>query len=287
MKQKRGLITLFAIALGLSYNNAFFVDALEDTCSLSLDAESFLSQEHECKGDYEYGSSNFTYEEQLEKYLANPNYSAEQKEQFKAAVKKAIFERDNPPSPKAMNFANITIPVPSYAQLKNYYCGPATTKQTLQYIGNHIVGSYNSPHQYTIASALGTEINQCTFWEDIQTYLNGYVFAGVAVCYLEHTPSSNYQMEAGIHSALNAHHPPILHISTFDSTGYGNGGVLGYETHGHYLNASGYKSESNFQYYRVTDPERARLGYSPAAIWVKTTTIYNFTINHPYHHYLS
>ncbi len=258
--------------------NMWTVNANADT-----DVENQGKFVSECQGDPGFGMPSETLEEQLENFLNNPELTEEQKLAAKSKVEQAISFRDD----AMMNvrsvtatYPNVTIPVTAFKQDYTYYCGPATTRQTMKFLGASVPGGYIPPSQSYIASALGTT-TAGTEWYMIRDYINGFTFMGVANNYVAYNPSSVSDMESTIYSTLTATHKtaPILQVDTDGNT------CLGYQTGGHYLNVSGIRTSGGINEFRLTDPYRERIGLEPT-YYAKTSNIYQITINHWAQHFL-
>lgn len=243
--------------------------------------------EEECNGDPGFGIHNIPYEKQLQEFLENPTLDDEQKEAAIIAINEAIMLRDNEQvsAPYAANatYSEKTIPVTAYTQEESFYCGPATARQTLKYLGSIVPGGYNPPSQSIIAADIHTS-KSGTEWKYLINYINGFNFMNTPHTYIEHTPQSVGNMETIIYNSLTQSRPepPILHINTG-----GNTSALGYSTTGHYLNVSGIRTSNGNNQFRLTDPNRQRLSEPlPATYWVSTLVIYNFTRNHWAGHFM-
>lgn len=274
-------------ALALLVCSAITLPTVSLTAFADGSTKNALESVAECQGDFGYGISHIPLETQLEEFLNDPNRSEENKQAVKEKIEVAIASRDSAASgSRSSNSANVVYPtvtlsVPAYTQINYYYCGPATTKQTLQYLGYVVPGTYYSPTQETIAEAIGTTTNG-TEWYRIRNYLNSFTFMGIATNYVEYCPTSSADMAATIYSGLTATNPqpPILQINTD-----GNSSVLGYPTDGHYLNVSGIKTEDGVTYFQLTDPNRGRKNLTPKYD-ITVDKAYEFTMNHWAGHFL-
>lgn len=242
-----------------------------------------------CIGDPGYGLPTPSLEQQLEEFLNNPDLTEDQKRDAKEKVETAIFFRDSAVPDNAgsdiqnRSYSTVTLSVPAYTQEEDYYCGPATTRQTLGYLGMVVPGGYNPPTQSTIAAAVYTTTSG-TEWNYITAYINSFTFMGISNNYFAYTPSSKNNMESVINSALTQTHPtpPILQINT---NGYSS--TMGYSTSGHYMNVSGIKTESGTNYFQITDPNRGRLSPALSSKYYMTTSYaWTITQNHWAQHFL-
>lgn len=143
-----------------------------------------------------------------------------------------------------------TLSVPVYTQETNYYCGPATTKQTMQYLTG------KSDSQTTIAKAMGTTKNG-TDGTRIVSYLNSKQSKARYTIYTNPSldtmkvlqraafiPSSTYI--AGVGYITKQLKPNIAWVK------FSKGGNWQYPTNGHFFNVSGYTA--NQAKTRITDP---------------------------------
>lgn len=282
------IFTLVASAL-ITTQLACFDLALNAKALNDVSSNDYESIDAECVGDPGYGISNIPLEQQLEDLLSNPNLTAAQREAATKKVEQAIAFRDAAAVDSANNavlrqsYPTVTLSVPAYTQETNYYCGPATTRQTLGYLGMIVPGSYSPPSQSTIAAAIHTTTNG-TEWYNITAYINTFSFMGIPNNYIEYVPSSKSDMETVIYSALTQTNPtpPILQVKT---NGYSS--VMGYSTLGHYMNVSGMKTENGVNYYQITDPYRGRLSPAQSAKYDMTTDdVWTITQNHWAKHFL-
>lgn len=130
-------------------------------------------------------------------------------------------------TPFAYRINNYEIQVPCYKQETRYWCGPATVKQTLQYLKG------SSPSQSALAKALGTTTSGTSIYA-IQKYLNNHQNKNT---YVQMTPSSNNAMQNAMLMAVKTYKaPPVLLVKIKDDN---FGKKAGYNSNGHYLNVSG------------------------------------------------
>ena len=138
-----------------------------------------------------------------------------------------------------LNVYNCTRSIPYYKQETTYYCGPATTKQSLQYLKG------SSPTQSSIASSLGTT-REGTDGTKIVKYLNSNQNSNYYVIVV---PTSQSSMESTTYSGLTIYNaPPILRLSMTTGQGWP------YPSSGHFMNISGQYTVSSNVEYQVTDP---------------------------------
>lgn len=265
-------------ALSMASVNMWTVNVHADTVVESQ--EEFVG---ECKGDPGYGMPNETLEEQLEKFLNDPRLTEEQKQAAKSKVEQAISFRDAAlmePRSVAATYPNVTIPVTVFRQEREYWCGPATTRQTMKFLGSHVPGGYTPLSQSSLASELGTTVDG-TEWYMIRDYINGFTFMGVPNNYVAYNPSSVSDMESTIYSTLTATNKtaPILQVDA----SYND--CLGYKTAGHYLNISGIRTSGGKNEFRLSDPYRSWKGKSDV-YYAETSDIYEITCTHWAKHFL-
>lgn len=283
------LFTLSAAALIATQltclNPRFNVKAVNED-----DEYDYETSDAECKGDPGYGISNIPLEQQLEEMLSSPNLTEAQRQATIEKMEGLIAFRDaaavnavgNAASTKS--YATVTLSVPAYTQETHYYCGPATTRQTLGYLGSIVPGTYYPPSQSTIAEAIHTTTNG-TEWYNIVAYINTFSFMGIHNNYAEYVPTSQSDMEDVIYFALTKTNPtpPILQIKT-----NGHSQAMEYSTPGHCMNISGMKTVSDVNKYEVTDPYRGRISSSLSPKYDLTTEfVWEITQNHWAKHFLT
>ena len=138
-----------------------------------------------------------------------------------------------------------TIPVTCFDQSTSYYCGPATTKQTMHYITG------KSDSQDKIAKALNTT-TAGTDGHNIVSYLNAHQTRSNYI--IATNPStSDFKTKLDV-SIRNYNIPPIVR-ARFSKTG-----SWSYPTDGHYMNISGF--DKNISHVELTDPNIRRANKS-------------------------
>ena len=246
-------------------------------------ANDSVRQQEVCQGDPGYGISNIPLEQQLEDFLDNPNLTEEQKRAAEEKVNSAIQLRDNSSVQvqSTGSYRNITLSVTAYKQETRYYCGPATTRQSLDYLSGYAPGYFYLPTQTELANKLGTTTNG-TEWYRIRNYLNGFSFPTFQPNYVEYTPTSCSNMTSTLYRELNSAHPilPILQVNAEK-----NKDILGYTTKGHYMNVSGIKTVNGQVKFQLTDPYREWAGKEPK-YYLLDSEIYEVTRNHWAKHFL-
>lgn len=244
---------------------------------------------YECVGDPGFGISHIPLEEQLDDLINDPALSDEDKEAVKEKIQEAMYFRDEGlSSGKTKNIASATYPtttiaVPSYTQNNEYYCGPATTMQTLKYLSYVVPGGTSVPSQEDIASHIGTTKENGTEWTRIVKYIKSFTFMGKKTSYIEYIPSSSSNMTSVIYSAITRKSPapPILQVKVTSA----NKSILGYTTGGHYLNASGVRTVAGKNEIQLTDPYRGRKGLTPK-YYISADDAYKITKAHWAGHFL-
>lgn len=189
-------------------------------------------------------------EVQLQQYLARTDVSEEQKE---AAIDKynlgqALAEGNG--LTQQARAAEKTLDVPWYSQFYGNYCGPASTKQTVQFL----TGSSDTQDQ--IARDLKTN-DSGTDTNEIQKYLvnkTGYAYETLW-WWADASAFSNMVV-----SDTDAGLPIIGHVIISNKGGWP------YTTTGHYLNYNGYRSSGDDFF--VTDPYADRYGISKGKYWI-------------------
>lgn len=217
-------------------------------------------------------NENLSNEEQIEVILNSKILSEKQKSQ---AVDKLKFTNS---VMKANDFFlldttvyNFTAAIPYFKQQNSYYCGPATTKQSLHYI------SGTSPTQSVIANGLGTT-TAGTDGAMIVTYMNANQSE---VYYIDITPANEADMASRIYRGMSFYgSAPILRLKMTTGQGWD------YASSGHFMNASGiyssaYSTTGALQY-EVTDPYIQYIDQSETdgKYRISSTAVYNSTINH-------
>lgn len=151
-----------------------------------------------------------------------------------AIVKASMQSRLSTQSANTVNIMAAALPryvervnVPHYKQENSYYCGPATTKQTISFLS----GGANNPSQTYIAGKIGTTTagsssTNMANWLRTQ----GYIFYSVPVSSMSYQDIENY-----VYSAIWGYRNPTFGGITVPSN---NLGSWHYKTGGHILNIS-------------------------------------------------
>ncbi|GHU54523.1 hypothetical protein FACS1894132_09290 [Clostridia bacterium] len=245
-------------------------------------------------GDGSTAPPSMSYEEQLEEFLSNENFSDERKQNAAEKIEAMIAIRDNANSIfttySTPYYATKTLSVPLYTQQNNYFCGPATARQILAY--THInINAYTAPSQTTIANAIGTTSANGTMWTSLANYVNNNQQTNN---YIETVISSNSSvglsnLQSHISNGLNLYNaPPILHVKLV----VGGTSPWEYPTDGHYMNATGIRMNGGTVQFRVNDPyydfpTRNGTHNEPNGMyWINSTAVYSATIAHPFYSHI-
>lgn len=182
-----------------------------------------------------------TLDEQRKTVEMNTQLSQEQKnsiiEKINFAEERSKISVDN----KGIDYqqADIGISVPYYRQINNYYCGPATTKQTMQYL----IGQSDS--QQTIASALGTT-TAGTDGTKIVSYLNSHQTENYYI--ITSPASANHMADCTAKCMADYFATPIVRVKMQTNQGWS------YNSNGHFMNITGQLSPISGFEYTVVDP---------------------------------
>lgn len=175
-------------------------------------------------------------------YVSN-KYTHTQKQ---LAVKKLEnkLRESNSISINSANSSNYsyTLDVPYQEQAEDYFCGPATTRQTLLFFDVS-----NVPDQYDIADDLYvTEdlgVPDAGYMID---YINSYIPDESP--YAEEHPVDMDDMVLSFKVACRSYGPPILRIKATSTSNWP------YTTNAHYLNVSGAYKSGSYYSFQLTDP---------------------------------
>ncbi|MGX4598975.1 C39 family peptidase [Faecalimicrobium sp. JNUCC 81] len=177
---------------------------------------------------------NFTESKQIEMIESDPNLSEEDKAAFINKIK------GTESVPIISSVASKVLSVPYFKQERGHYCGPATTKQTLQFVKG------SSPSQDTLCKILGTTPEKGTDGRQIVKYLNS---SQNKINYVIANPKSNDHFTTLVNSALRSYNStPIARIKFRPGEGWK------YKTGGHFLNISGQKMSGSTVMHQLTDP---------------------------------
>lgn len=177
--------------------------------------------------------------EQLQIMLSNPNTTYEQRQDAIEIYNKIMAIKNGYSVLSSRSSLMIyELDVPFYAQENEYYCGPATVKQTYAYLYYRENGVYYSPSQGDIADDLNTTI-EGTDQSAILCYINNIFNETYYVdWYFDEEEAANL-----MYTAINDFkRPPIIHVFDWNY----------YETEGHYMNVCAYNT--GLTQFRVVDP---------------------------------
>ncbi|HIS24426.1 MAG TPA: C39 family peptidase [Candidatus Faeciplasma gallinarum] len=178
-------------------------------------------------------------DEQLKTILSNPNLSAEKRQEAIQIVNKIKAIKSGYSALNSRGTLMIhELDVPFYAQENDYYCGPATVKQTYAYLYYRDHGYYYSPSQSAIATNLGTTTAGTEQGEILDYINNTFNETYVVDWYFDSEEAANL-----MYTAISEHNrPPIIHVFDWDY----------YDTEGHYMNICAYNT--NLSQFMVVDP---------------------------------
>lgn len=144
---------------------------------------------------------------------------------------------------RSANVPAKTLNVPWYSQSNGYYCGPATIKQTIQFINGY------SATQDQLATALGTSSSYGTDTNNMCVYLNNNTDCYYEVLWWWANAAAFSTM---VISNTDDNVPIVGHVIISYK------GDWPYTTGGHYINYNGYSEYGEM--FDVTDPFVDRFG---------------------------
>ncbi len=147
---------------------------------------------------------------------------------------------------------NVTV----FQQETSYYCGPATVKQVIHYIN----GSSKTQSQYASMLKTTTSGTDMTLIPNVLRQETGYNYVYIANATDDYS-NWLYQLQRSV----DVGRPAIIDVKDSSAT------VLPYSTNGHFVNISGYSTNSEL---RITDPYAPGLGNR----WYSTNGLHS--INH-------
>lgn len=177
-------------------------------------------------------------DQQLSEYLARTDKTPEAKQAAlqKAELAKSLTNGTNILS-HASRATSKNLSMTFYSQSNSYYCGPATTQQTLKYLNG------SSPSQSTLATELGTTSSSGTDTNNISDYLNNNTDKSYSVLWWWADASALSDM---VITDVDAGTPIVAHVIISTKSEWP------YTTTGHYMNYNGYSSSGSS--INVTDP---------------------------------
>lgn len=135
-----------------------------------------------------------------------------------------------------------TLDVPYQYQSEDYFCGPATTRQTLLFFNvSNVPSQYDIADDINVTEALG--VPDAGYMID---YINAYIPDESP--YAEEHPVDMDDMILSFKVACKSYGPPILRIKATSTSNWP------YTTNGHYLNVSGAYKSGSYYSFQLTDP---------------------------------
>lgn len=219
---------------------------------LGLTQSVYAMEPEDCNGD-------LSIEEGAEEYVLTVEDALRNEQKWKN-----IEQMKKRSAPSTVSY---TLDVPTFQQEKNYYCGPATVKQTIHFLN----GSSNSQSFYAGENDLNNS-------NKLGTTSNGTDMTRIAPVLRYYTGADYNYVSIGTYNnwceqiigALSTGLPPIIDINTKNVSAWP------YSTLGHFLNISGYSSNPYTISVRVTDPFEKGLGNH----WYSGTVVYQANNNH-------
>lgn len=218
-----------------------------------------------------------TIDQQLEAVLKDDSISNEKKKLFQKKVnehnellmkiknektKSEGNQKEGTISALATSYSG-SLAVPYFKQETSYWCGPATTKQTV-----HFFNGYSSS-QSTIATAIGTTTAGSVL-SDMVKYVNSQQST---INYLIITAPSEELIQSIARYTITGNEPAIARLKIV------KGGSWIYSSAGHYMNVTGYSNYGSSV--RVTDPYIGWINPSSnGSYYVTSNELYTATITH-------
>lgn len=201
-----------------------------------------------------FGSPNATEyispEEQLSRYLERQGLTAEQRE---AAVEKYNLGQSLTNGNKLARVARASskvLSVPWFSQEEDYYCGPATLRQTVYFLNDM------ADPQSMLAEELGTTSTSGTDTNKMCEYLNDNTDWSFSVLWWWVDKEAFANM---IVADTDDNKPIIGHITMKGyAVSLGGDGEWPFYTEGHYINYNSYSDSG--ETFHVTDPYADRYG---------------------------
>lgn len=164
------------------------------------------------------------------------------------------------------NFIKVELSVPYYVQANNYYCGPATVKEIVQYYN----GSSGTQAYY--ANLLGTTTNG-TDMTYIPSVLNSSISSSIYA--YDDTWTSFSQWATRVMASIDAGNPVVADISTSGVTML----QIPYVTTGHYVAIIGYSYDTRsntLASVKIADSHPTYYGI----YWYPSSDLYTANDNH-------
>lgn len=155
---------------------------------------------------------------------------------------------------------NISLTMEHVNQKEDYYCGPATVKQTLCYFGVRLT-------QDQCAAQLKTTTDG-TIMANIPGVINANVSLATGYSMRSIGTKSNYTNE--IYTALSRNRPVIIDIRASESDGWA------FKTEGHFLNIAGLRSDATKNEMMAVDPK-----LTETSRWYSTDIVYKVNNQNP------
>ncbi|WP_343248853.1 C39 family peptidase [Diplocloster hominis] len=150
-----------------------------------------------------------------------------------------------------------------YRQENNYYCGPATVKQVVQYKnGNSNIQSYYAG----LLNTVETGDNRGTDMTRIAPVINSCI--GSSYYVMAEIPGDSLTWFNRIRTGISAHYPTVLDINTNSVSEFP------YKTSGHYICTSGFRVAEN--QVRIADPHPSYFGH----YWYSRNGLYKANADH-------
>ncbi len=162
-----------------------------------------------------------------------------------------------------------TLDVPYEGQWEDFYCGPATTRQTLLFFGVSDI-----PDQHEIAEDLNVaESTGVPDADDMIEYINSYIPDEPP--YAEEHPVDEDDMILSFEIACKDYGPPILRIKATSNSNWP------YPTDGHYLNVSGAYKSGSYYSFELTDPYIEWVKENPSGKYCASASdVYDVVMTH-------
>ncbi len=236
-----------------------------------------------------FSGERLSIEEQLNMALAqHPSALSDDGDDYRTkAVEKAAVASTMEANIQPFGFSDFspssitqkTIAVPYYKQENGHYCGPATLKQTLQYIN----GSSLSQSKYASKDYLDADTPKSdgTYFTTDTKMLSNVNRLQSRLTYYQNTIDSKNKLLYYVWEDLTTYNAPtILIIKTIDADGTRTD-EWSYRTSGHFLSGVGVKAKGTD--IRVTDPyiQYVVPAETDGTYWMLSQNVYQAVINHP------
>ena len=205
-------------------------------------------------------------ESQIKDIIENDSLTPEQKEFH---IDRMTWATSRKNTRNSMIF-DASLNVPYFKQETTYWCGPATARQTIQFLNRTTPAS-----QSQIATSMGST----TAGSDMDQVIN-YINRNTNYNYIKASANNKENMRMNFYWAMTETiAPPILRIRINNRVGNWT-----YTTQGHFLNATGISRTGNMV--RVTDPYIGWINPSSSgSYWVTFDEVHAATVAHTNQHY--